>query len=249
VTEIDVAYFNYDHGGLIGGHDHAYSSGRGYDFAGLVRVAGDQGRWPDILILGEGDRYQYAGGEGMWEAAAAMRAAGGRPYVPLLGSLPREWGPHAPVIFVDAQSIVVRRWHDHRNPDFAARHRNLLVATLPGRGFEALFRVVAVHGDLYTADTRLADAQALRRFADPGIPCLIGGDWNSVPSGPWEDRELNDPRFWPPEAHWARAPPRTSRTPGHERITTLSRSVPEARRTSRTPERSIRRPLKVTSDP
>ena len=40
MTEIDFAYFNYEHGGLIGGHDHAYSSGRGFDFAGLVRMAG-----------------------------------------------------------------------------------------------------------------------------------------------------------------------------------------------------------------
>jgi hypothetical protein len=112
MTEIDFAFFNFEHGGLIGGEDRFYSSGRGYRFDGLVRVAGDQGRWPHILIMGEGDRYGYAGGEGMWEAAAVMRAAGGRPYVPLLGGLPREWGPFAPVIFVDAQSVVIRRWHD-----------------------------------------------------------------------------------------------------------------------------------------
>ncbi len=206
MTEIDFAYFNYEHGGLIGGEDRFYSSSRGYRFDGLVRVAGDQGRWPHILIMGEGDRYGYAGGEGMWETAAAMRAAGGRPYVPLLGSLPREWGPFAPVIFVDAQSVVIRRWHDPRSPDFAARFRNLLVATLPGRGDDEVFRVVATHGDLYGGDMRLADAQALRRFADPAVPSLIAGDWNSVPSGPgWEDRELNDPRFWPPDKHWARA--------------------------------------------
>jgi hypothetical protein len=78
------------HGGLIGGHDHAYSSGRSYDFDGLARVAGDGGRWPHLLIMGEGDRYELAGGEGMWEAAAAMRAAGGRLYDPLACELPRE---------------------------------------------------------------------------------------------------------------------------------------------------------------
>jgi hypothetical protein len=44
------------HGGLIGGHDRAYSSGRGYDFTGLVRVAGDQGRWPHILVMGFSNR-------------------------------------------------------------------------------------------------------------------------------------------------------------------------------------------------
>ncbi len=189
VTQIDFAYFNFEHGGLIGGEDSFYSSGRGYDFAGLVRVAGDQGRWPHILLMGEADRYGFAGGEGMWEAAAAMRTAGGRPYLPLLGSLPREWGPYAPVIFADAQSVVIRRWHDHRSPDFAARHRNLLVATLPGSGDDEMFRVVATHGDLFSGAMRLADAQALRRFADPAVPSLIAGDWNSVPSGPgWEDR-------------------------------------------------------------
>jgi hypothetical protein len=146
MTEIDFAYFNYEHGGLIGGEDRFCSSGRGYDFAGLARVAGDQGRWPHILAIGEADRYGYSGGEGMWEAAAAMRAAGGRAYVPLLGSLPREWGPYAPVIFVDAQSVVIRRWYDPRQPDFAARFRNLLVATLPGRPGSEVFRVVATHG-------------------------------------------------------------------------------------------------------
>jgi hypothetical protein len=194
------------HGGLAGSEDRFYSSGHGYDFAGLVRVAGDQKRWPHILVMGEADRYGFAGGEGMWEAAAAMRVAGGRTYVPLLGSLPREWGPYAPAVFVDAQSVVIRRWHDHRQPDFAARHRNLLVAALPGRRNGEVFRIVAVHGDLYGGDARLADAQALRRLADPAVPSLIAGDWNSVPSGPgWEDRELDDPRFWPAGTHWARA--------------------------------------------
>jgi len=93
--------------------------------------------------------------------------------VPLLGSLPREWGPHAPVIFADAQSVVIRRWHDHRSPDFATRHRNLLIATVPGREPAEILQVVAVHGDLYSAGTRLANATTLRRFADPAVPCLI----------------------------------------------------------------------------
>ncbi len=118
MTEIDFAYFNYEHGGLIDGHDHAYSSGRGYRFDGLVRVAGDQGRWAHILTMGEGDRYEFAGGQGMWEAAAAMRAAGGRPYVPLACELPRE-GAYAPVIFVDPQAVVIRRFYYHRLPDHA----------------------------------------------------------------------------------------------------------------------------------
>jgi hypothetical protein len=52
VTEIDFAYFSYEHGGRICGKDRLDSSGRGYDFGGLVRVAGDRGRWPRILVMG-----------------------------------------------------------------------------------------------------------------------------------------------------------------------------------------------------
>ena len=199
MTEIDFAYLNYEHGGL---RNTGYpGGGADYDYAGLVRVMSDGDRWPHILVMGEGDRYEYAGGRGVWEAAAAMRAAGGRAYVPLLGSLPREWGPYAPVIFADPQSVVIRRWHDHRSPDFAARYRNLLVATLPGRGDDEVFRVVATPRGPLQRGHAAGRRAGLRRLADPAVPSLIAGDWNSVPSGPgWEDRELNDPRFWPPDS-------------------------------------------------
>jgi hypothetical protein len=206
VTEIDFAYFNYEHFGLADGHDHAYSSGRGYRFDGLVRVAGDGGRWPHILVLGEGDRCELSGGEGMWEAAAAMRAAGGRPYVPLACELPAE-GLYAPVIFVDPRAIVIRRFYYHRLPDHARRNSNLLVASLHGRPRTEIFRIRTGHGALNGGDPRLADAMRLRRLADPRIPTLVAMDWNSVPSGPmWEDRELNDPALWGrPDQRWALA--------------------------------------------
>jgi hypothetical protein len=38
VTEIEFAYFNFEHGGLADGEDRFYSSGRDYDFTGLVRA-------------------------------------------------------------------------------------------------------------------------------------------------------------------------------------------------------------------
>ena len=131
--------------------------------------------------MGEADRYELAGGEGMWEAAAAMRAAGGRPYVPLVCELPAE-GLCAAVIFVDPQAIVIRRFYYHRLPDHAARYSNLLIATLPGRPWSEIFRVRTGHGALDGGDSRLADAMRLRRLADPSIPTLVAMDWNSVPS-------------------------------------------------------------------
>jgi hypothetical protein len=203
--EIDFAYFNYEHGGLVDGHDHAYSSGRGYLLDGLIRVAGDGGRWPHVLAMGEGDRYELSGGEGMWEAAAAMRAAGGRPYVPLACELPDE-GLYAPVIFVDPQTVVIRRWFYHRLPDHAPRNSNLLVASLPGRPAQEIFRIRTGHGALDGGDSRLAAAMRLRRLADSRIPALIAMDWNSVPSGPaWEDTALATPERWPAGKAWALA--------------------------------------------
>ena len=205
MTEIDFAYFNYEHGGLIDGQDRFFSSGRGYNLGGLVRVAGDSDRWAHILIMGEGDRYELAGGEGMFEAAAAMRAAGGPPYVPLAGERPDE-GLYGPVIFVDPRAVVIRRFFYHRLPDHAPRYSNLLVASLPG-GPQKVFRVRTGHGALSGGDERLAEAKKLRRLADPSIPTLVAMDWNSVPSGPdWEDQELNDPALWgQPGQEWARA--------------------------------------------
>lgn len=189
MTEIDFAYWNFEHGGRRG----ANSSGDGgaYDFSPLCRVIGHESRWPHILILGEADRYDFNGGEGLWEAAAAMRAAGGRAYTPLMCSLPREWGPFAPAMFVDTQAVQVHRFYDHRLPDFAARRRNTLVARVPGR--DDVFQVVTGHGDLSGGEQRLLDARALRPLAKPQVPCIIGMDWATTLSGPrWERRDLND---------------------------------------------------------
>jgi hypothetical protein len=194
VTNIDFAYFNYEHGG----RRNADYTGEGgaYDFAPLCRVIGHEGRWPDVLIMGEADRYEYEGGAGLWGAAAAMRAAGGRNYTPLACSLPREWGPFAPAYFIDTQTVQIWRYFHHGLPDFAARTRNLLRARIPGR--EDIFHILTGHGDLSGGEQRLADAKNMRRFGYPEFPTVIGEDWNSTPSGPhWAVQDLNDRRRWP----------------------------------------------------
>jgi hypothetical protein len=48
------------------------------------------GDFPDIFVMGEADDYELHGMEGAWEAAAAIRDAGGPAYLPLPCSLPRE---------------------------------------------------------------------------------------------------------------------------------------------------------------
>lgn len=192
--QVDLAYFNYEHGGLIG----ATSRGdefRGYDYTGLVRVLGEDDRWPHLFVMGEGDFYDYFGGMGMWGAVEAMRAAGGRAYVPLPCSLPREWGPFAPVIFYDAQSLLVDRFFDHRAPGFGARNRNLL-RIKPVSGGDML-HVATLHGDMYDEIYRSADAKELRWLADERHLSAVLADFNETLSGPqFEPRDLEDPRFY-----------------------------------------------------
>ncbi|MGP4029700.1 endonuclease/exonuclease/phosphatase family protein [Actinomadura sp. 3N407] len=192
MTELRFSYVNIEHGGRTEAGYSSYSGDGGpYDFGRVTGMFHD-GDWPDILVIGEGDRYELNGMEGAYEAAAALRQAGGPAYVPHPCSLPREWGMFAPVIYVDPQKVVVRRFYSHRLPDFASRNRNLLLFTLPGRTDP--IRIVATHGDIYSGDTRLADARRFDRLADPAIPCAILGDWNTVPSGPhFEPTDMNTP--------------------------------------------------------
>ncbi|MFD2422404.1 hypothetical protein [Amycolatopsis pigmentata] len=188
MTAIDVCYWNYAHGGRT--HANDVGEGGNYNFEPLCRVIGEDDRWPHILILGEADRYDWDGGAGKWGAAAAMRAAGGRPYTPLMCHLPRDWGDFAPAIFVDLQAVEVWRFRQPHQPGYAARRRNVLEARIPGRA--DVWRVVTGHGDLSGGLQRLLDAQELRPLANPEFPCVIGMDWNSTPSGPqWEHRDLD----------------------------------------------------------
>jgi hypothetical protein len=141
--------------------------------------------------MGEGDYYEYWGGAGMWGASEAMREAGGRAYVPLPCHLPREWGPFAPVIFFDAQTLIVKRYFDRRAPDFAERNRNTIILR-PVRGGDDL-HVATLHGDLHEAVYRLADAKNLRWLADEDKLSVVLADWNETLSGPaYEPTDLED---------------------------------------------------------
>ena len=192
MTRLRLSYVNVEHGGRSEAGYSAYSGEGGlYDYSKVVGLLHD-GDWPDVLVVGEGDRYELNGMEGAYEAAAALREAGGPAYVPHPCSLPREGGLFAPVIYTDPQKVVVRRFYGHRLPDFASRNRNLMVFTLPGRADP--IRLVAWHGDIHSGDDRLADARRLDRWSDPKIPCALLGDWNTVPSGPFfEPDDLNTP--------------------------------------------------------
>ncbi|SNT14446.1 Endonuclease/Exonuclease/phosphatase family protein [Actinomadura meyerae] len=198
MTELRLSYVNVEHGGRTPAGYSSYSGDGGpYDYRKIVGMFHD-GDWPDIAVIGEGDRFELNGMEGAYEAAAALREAGGPPYVPKPCSLPREWGMFAPVIFVNPVKVVTRRFYSHRLPDFAARNRNLLLFTLPGRSDP--IRIAVTHGDIYSGDTRLADNRRFDRLAE-GMPCALLGDWNTVPSGPmFEPTDMNKPGLHNPRA-------------------------------------------------
>lgn len=203
MTRVQFDYLNYQHFGNR--HPNAHRgeySGFGFDYEGLAQIMGE-GDPPDVFVMGEGDRAEFNGGEGGYEAARALRAVTGRPYVPLFGGLPRQTGPLAPIIFFDPQTISVFRWYDHRLLGFLERNRNLLVATLPGSDEE--FEIVAVHLDNNNGKTRLDDAVELVRGAR-GTRRVVLGDFNGTQSGPqWEAGDFDIPGRLTSRSRWGKA--------------------------------------------
>ncbi|WP_131742466.1 endonuclease/exonuclease/phosphatase family protein [Actinomadura roseirufa] len=185
-----VDYINYAHSGRLGAG--YFGGGSAPDFTGLAAIM-KPGPWPDILGVGEADQWNYDGCAAGFAAAAALREAGGPPYIPLPGSLPREGGPFGPALLVDPTTVQIQFWGgEMERPGSSARTRNLLRATLPGH--PQPFHVLIGHGDIHDGDARLADFKTYARLADPAIPCIFIGDCNCTPSGPmWETGEFNDP--------------------------------------------------------
>lgn len=204
MTVLDFAYINYAHGGLIGSNNELHvGEGYGYDHRGLVRIMAEDDRWPDVLVLGEADRYEFWGGRGAWEAIDAMANANGRSYAWLPCELPRRTGPFAPAIFYDPQTVRISRYYSPHAPDFAARTRNLLTAR-PARGGEQ-FRLVPIHGDPYVHENRTMDAELLWWLARAEtIPTMLVGDFNEPLSGPYEPTDLDDPDVY--DKPWGTGP-------------------------------------------
>jgi hypothetical protein len=191
---IDFAYINFEHGG---GSQGSYLGTPGpFDMSGLVRILGEDQRWPDIAVIGEGERWEFDGGAGLSEATTALSEASGRPYASELGTLAREWGPIGPAIIWDAAKINKERFYSGREPDFYARNRNLFIGSVRGERSKR-FHVVAHHGHIHDSDQQLADNKGFRRYATEDIPCAILADWNSVLSGN-EPGDLNTPGVYPP---------------------------------------------------
>lgn len=195
MTAVDLAYINYWHGGLAGDPARSDGCGCSYDFRGLVRMAGEDQRWPDLLVMGEGVHYSHNGGKGLFGAAQAMLEAGGPNYLPLPCTLPRDWGDYAPVMFVNPQKLSVHRFYGTWAPGWSARVRNLLMVRPIGS--TQLLHVTTTHGDMGTPEYRLADAQGMRWLADDRLLSAILADWNETLSGPGhEPTDLGNPRLY-----------------------------------------------------
>jgi hypothetical protein len=194
---LHMGYFNYEHGGI--GREAGENIGQyfesavyGYDYDGLVRVVGQDDAWPDILVMGEGDRYEYDGMNGAWGAAEAMKQAGSPPYTPLLGRLANNSGSCGPVVFVDFQKVTPQRWYGGEEPGANERNRNLLVG-YPSECPKSRFYLMADHGNIHGGAGRLRDVERYRRLADAARRAILVADWNGVQSGPqWEPQDLNN---------------------------------------------------------
>lgn len=189
MTTWELAYVNYEHGGLLNDiESHAMGlglhvgEGYGFDHARLVRLLGQDKRWPDVAVIGECDRWEFWAGRGAWEAIDAIAEAGGRSYAWLPTALPREWGPFSPGILYDPQTIRIARYFSPHAPDFATRTRNLLVFR-PVASEERFF-LVPIHGDPYVPGYRAMDAQLLWWLANGRRNSILVGDFNEPLDGP-----------------------------------------------------------------
>lgn len=194
---VDLSIVNYAHGG---GNCDANRACGTWDYDGLRRIMRGP-RWPDILIVFEGERWALTGGDGGWGAAVALRreqrelGLTERPYVPLFGTLTQGRGPIAPVIFIDPTTICVRQWFDGEDPDAYERTRNLLEFWPAGVEEGQRLRLIPQHFPWNKPLGRILDAEELTRYGSPKAPpAVICGDFNTAASG--EDVSGWDKRSW-----------------------------------------------------
>ncbi|RAS59565.1 hypothetical protein C8D87_114177 [Lentzea atacamensis] len=199
MKQIHFTLVNYAHGG-------ADCSGRtglqtSWDLDGLVEILQNGTRWPDHLTVLEAEQWDRQGGALMYAAADKLRqASGGVPYVPLLSSLTHNRGPIAPCVFVNANRVVTREWHDGSGPDFYEDARGRMLCRLAEDGDDPedrslWFRTRAAHLCPWSAHRKMIDVEALRNEGNPQMPSVVFLDANSTLSGPgWERTDLDDPR-------------------------------------------------------
>lgn len=103
----------------------------------------------------------------IWDPTEAMRNAGGRAYVPLMCSLPREW--------------------DRSPPSSSTMHKHC--SWMPSSTIS--------HGDMYEEIYRTADAKHLRWLANEQHLSAVLADFNEHLSGPQlEPTDLETPRIY-----------------------------------------------------
>lgn len=180
-SDLEFAYINYEHGGAAAG-DWLGSPGE-FSMDGLVELFDADGRWPDLGVIGEPERWGFDGQKGKFLAATALNEASGRGYAIELGTLPREWGPIGPAFIYDTTRVNLHRFFSGNEPDFYGRNRNLAHVSLRGRPNQRI-NVVGCHGDIHSPLYQYLDAQTLRRYANPAVPTVILADWNATLSGP-----------------------------------------------------------------
>jgi hypothetical protein len=174
-----------------------------YDWTPFVRIIRSAPRWPAMIGVGEAVQWRWKGYEGAYGACTALRAAGGPPYVPLVGTLPGgpQRGPFGPGLLIDPTQLEIHHWlGDPDLPGYSdERHHNLAVLSLPGAPRDQWFALIVTHGSHIDARDQLRHAKALARFGRLPLRVVIVADWNATPSGPRFDvGEFDNPRFHRP---------------------------------------------------
>ncbi|WP_431884890.1 hypothetical protein [Micromonospora wenchangensis] len=177
MTRISIALFNFENGGLRGGHHYLKP---------LVDAFREVTTPPALILLCEAKQWQANGNQPLHQAAELLADRFATPYVGVLGHDPR--GPMPPAILYDPTLLTLRSWYDPADRNAFDDKRNVAHFAVRSSGehpdSRTEFLAFVAHWDVHCGIRRRQQAALLDRYGDAPLPVIGGGDLNATASGP-----------------------------------------------------------------
>jgi hypothetical protein len=150
----------------------------GFDMGPCAEVVAADPEFCDLIVVCEGNRYAFDGGEGKHALANALAVATGRPLVAELGSLAR--GEFGPVMLYDPSVVRIENFFGYGLPRHAEDKRNWMRAYHAHRGH--VFGLLPIHFH-HLAAFRMPQAQEVSFVGSERTPVFLLGDTNVPADG------------------------------------------------------------------
>lgn len=191
--EIDVAQFNFEHGGLtsLTHETTGLYFAQGYDLDKLVRAFKDVNTGFDLLVLNEAKFWGHHSSQVALKACELLGERFHRVYDIRIPPFAR--GDFGPAVIYDPTVLRLVSFGD--NSSTVAENKAGVCTFALRVAPNKTFRVKGLHLDFADGERRLAEVKTIGYLADPSVPCLLTGDLNGLGSGPhmrqreWESVE------------------------------------------------------------